>query len=213
MNFSRKVYFNDRPLILTTDREAYIIENPEAEHYSDFYGATLKSFNQAILQVEKPGIRGAIIEDASEESLLDQLGAMYHSIDAAGGLVYNEKGDVLMIFRKGKWDLPKGKLDDGEEITACAVREVMEETGLQHVSLEDKICDTYHAYEQDNEQLLKCTAWYKMRGTSADKLKPQKEENIIEARWLEIDEIAPFATKSYAAIKEVLAQAGVEWKN
>src|SRR5436190_23606499 len=124
MDFSRKIYFNDRPLILTTDKEAYIAAYPEAEAYSPFFGATLKSFTQAMSQLEKPGIPGALIEDASPESLSDQLVAMYHPVEAAGGLVYNENGDVLMIFRKGKWDLPKGKLDDGEDIASCAVREV-----------------------------------------------------------------------------------------
>jgi 8-oxo-dGTP pyrophosphatase MutT (NUDIX family) len=209
MNFSQKIYFNDKPLVLTTDKEAYINDHPEAEAYSYFYGATLRSFTQAAVTLEKPGITGVMIEDASADALSEQLAAMYRPIAAGGGLVYNEKGDVLMIFRKGKWDLPKGKLDDGEDIAACALREVKEETGLQHVDLEEKICETYHAYEQNSEQLLKCTAWYKMKGTSADKLKPQKEESILEARWLGAQEIAPFAAKSYEAVQDVLKVAGL----
>ena len=207
MNFTQKIYFNDKPLILTTDKEAYINEHPGAETYNSFDGATLRSFTQAALQLEKPGIMGAIIEDASADSLSGQLAAMYRPIDAAGGLVYNERGEMLMIFRRGKWDLPKGKLDEGEDIAACALREVKEETGLKHLTLREKICDTYHAYTQNNEQILKRTAWYKMEGTSADKLKPQKEENILEARWVNERDIAPLAAKSYAAIRDVLRAA------
>ena len=132
-------------------------------------------------------------------------------IVAAGGLVWNEKNELLMIFRQEKWDLPKGKLDAGEDIEQCALREVSEETGLQNPVLGDKICDTYHIYTQKNEQYLKRTAWYKMRGSSIDKLKPQKEENILEARWVAEKDIAPLAAMSYEAVRAVLRMAGVKW--
>lgn len=208
MNFIQKVYYNDKPLILTTNKDEYTNDNPVAEAYEYFSGASLRSFTQALQRMDRPGITGAIIEDVSADSLVDQLHAMYRSIDAGGGLVTNEESAILMIFRRGKWDLPKGKRDDGEKIEDCALREVSEETGLQHLSLGEKVCDTYHIYTQNNEQLLKHSIWYKMTGTSADKLKPQKEENILEARWISKEELAPFAAKSYEAIKDVLRNAG-----
>lgn len=209
MNFSQKIYFNDKPLVLTTDREAFLTENPGAVAYSVFDGATLRSFTQAVQQLERPGIKGAIIEDISVDSLNEQLQAMYHPIYAGGGVAYNERNEVLMIFRRGKWDLPKGKLDEGEDIAACALREVKEETGLQQLTLGEKVCDTYHIYFQSGTQLLKCTTWYKMQGTSADKLQPQKEENILEARWVDERGLQPLAAKSYEAIKDVLRAAGL----
>jgi len=181
------------------------------EIFSSFDGASLKNFSRAVQQLERPGIMGAIIEDVSADSLLEQLNAMYRPIDAAGGVAYNEAGDILMIFRRGKWDLPKGKLDEGENIEECALREVKEETGLQTLSLAGKICDTYHIYTQQNEQILKRTAWYKMAGTSEDKLDPQKEENIMEARWVNEKDLAPFASRSYEAVREVLRLAGLKW--
>src|ERR1700759_1274699 len=113
-------------------------------------------------------------------------------IIAAGGLVLNDNNELLMIFRRGKWDLPKGKLDEGEKIEECAIREVAEETGLEHLTLEEKIYDTYHIDVQNTEEMLKRTAWYKMKGTSADKIKPQKEENILEAIWVKQNELAPY---------------------
>ena len=209
MNFSRKIYYNDKPLILTTDKEAYISEYPVAEAYTFFDGATLRSFAQATQQMDRPGIKGAIIEDISEDSLLGQLNAMYRSIDAAGGIATDEADDVLMIFRRGKWDLPKGKLDAGEDIEECALREVSEETGLQDPVLGNKICDTYHIYSQNNEQFLKRTAWYMMKGSSANKLMPQKEENILDARWVSRKDVPPLAALSYEAVREVLRLAGV----
>ena len=210
MYFSQKIYYNDKPIILTTDKEAYINDHPAAEPYSFFSGAELRSYTQALQSLERPGINGVIIEDISEDALLAQLHAMYSPIDAAGGVVYNEHGAVLMIFRRGKWDLPKGKLDKGEKIEECALREVREETGLESLTLKEKICDTYHIYAQNNEQLLKQTAWYKMAGSSMDKLRPQKEENIIEARWVSEKDMAPFVAKTYEAMKEVLRKAGLK---
>ena len=211
MNYTRKIYYNDKPLILTTDKEQYINDNPAAEEYFILSGADMKSFSIAIQQLEKPGARGAILEGPTEEILKEQLEIMYQPIDAGGGLVYNEKGEVLMIFRRGKWDLPKGKLDEGETLEECAVREVSEETGLEHLQLQDKICDTYHIYSQNGEQLLKHTAWYKMTATSNQKLKPQKAENIMEAKWVPIAELGPLVGRSYEAIREVLRAAGVSW--
>jgi ADP-ribose pyrophosphatase YjhB (NUDIX family) len=116
-----------------------------------------------------------------------------------------------MIFRRGKWDLPKGKLDEGEDIEACALREVTEETGLSDLQLGKKICDTYHIYSQNGEHLLKHTAWYTMQGSSAQKLKPQKAENIMEARWVAQKDLAPLVGKSYEAIREVIRAAGLQW--
>ncbi len=211
MNFSQKIYYNDKPLILTTDMEAYMEANPVAEMYQFFSGATLKSFTQALQFMDRPGNTGAIIEDVSEVALQDQLHAMYRPIMAGGGLVYNEEGALLMIYRRGKWDLPKGKLDEGENIAECALREVSEETGLLQLRLGDKLSDSFHIYVQDGEQYLKQTVWYIMYGTSADLLKPQKEENIMEARWVAEKELGTHASRSYEAIREVLKTAGLKW--
>lgn len=211
MNFLQKVYYNDKPLILTTDSEAYIAEHKAAEHYTFFSGATLRSFSQAITDLDRPGIMGAIIEDVSGASLLTQLQAMYHPVPAAGGCTFNENEDILMIYRRGKWDLPKGKIDPGEKTDECALREVSEETGLENLELGAKLCDTYHIYFQDGDQLLKHTTWYSMRGTSTDKLKPQKTEDILEAKWVTQKDLAPLANKSYEAIKDVLKAAGLQW--
>ena len=212
MNWTRKIYLNDKALILTTDKETYLQEHPEANGYSAFAGATLKNYTQARQQMERPGITGAIIEDASEATILDQLNAMYRSLDAAGGVTYNEQGEVLLIYRRGKWDLPKGKRDEGENMEECALREVKEETGLETLELGDKICDTYHIYAQYGEEMLKRTAWYKMKGTVTERLKPQKEENIKEARWVKEQDLWPLVGRTYEAIKEVLTLAGLQLK-
>ena len=211
MNFPQKIYFNDKPLILTTDKAAYIRENPEGADYIVFSGSDLNNYGLALVALDKPEINGAIIEDTTEEALLGQLNTLYHSIDAAGGVAYNERGEILMIYRRGKWDLPKGKRDDGEEIEECALREVKEETGLKNLELGDKICDTYHIYSQYGESVLKRTAWYKMSATSKDKLKPQKAENILEARWVREQDLGPLVEKTYEAIRALLRLADMKF--
>lgn len=211
MDFAQKVYINNKPLVLTTDAEAYIEKNPIAGGYIRFVGAFPRNYRLAIQHINKAGTLGAIIEDFSEKSLFEELHEFYTPIDAGGGVVLNEDNDVLMIYRRGKWDLPKGKLDDGESIDECALREVSEETGLKKLKLGEKICDTYHVYTQKNQNLLKRTAWYKMKGTAKETPVPQAEENIQEVRWVSEDDLAPLVYKSYDAIREVMKRAGVKW--
>lgn len=104
-------------------------------------------------------------------------------IKAGGGLVLNKKGDLLFILRKGKWDLPKGKLDKGEKIDACAKREVMEECGIKKIKLHYKLCDTFHVYDLKGKPVLKKTTWYLMGMEKAQKLTPQVEEDIHDLRF------------------------------
>ena len=211
MHFAQKIYINNKPLILTTHADEYIAANAIAGGYIRFEGAFPRHFRLALDHIGKPGSLGAIIEDVSQKSLQKELYKLYTPIDAGGGVVFNENKEVLMIYRRGKWDLPKGKRDDGEEIDECALREVIEETGLQQVTLGEKICDTYHVYTQNKQSLLKRTAWYKMKGTVKEQPTPQAEENILEVRWIAEKDLAPIVFKSYEAIREVMQQAGVNW--
>jgi ADP-ribose pyrophosphatase YjhB (NUDIX family) len=209
MVWSQKIYLNDKTLILTTDADAYISSNPSSSDYISYQGVTARNLNKAIGQLEYPGVPGVIITDSNEDAILKQLNTLFSFIDAAGGIAYNENGEILLIYRRGKWDLPKGKRDDDESMEECALREVKEETGLKNLQLDIFICNTYHIYSQFGEQMLKRTAWYKMTGTSKDKLKPQKEENILEARWVKEQDLGPFMKKTYEAIKEVLTVTGL----
>ncbi|MEI8278953.1 MAG: NUDIX domain-containing protein [Bacteroidota bacterium] len=211
MNFTQKVYYNNKPLILTNDKQQYIKEHPIAAGYMSFTGAFARNYRLAFQHLEKLTSLGAIIEDISSRSLHQELHNLYSPVDAGGGVVLNEAGSVLMIYRRGKWDLPKGKRDPGEEITHCSIREVCEETGLKNIVLGNKICDTFHVYAQNRESLLKRTAWYKMTASSSEILTPQKEENILEARWIAPADLGPIVMKSYEAIREVLTQAGFKW--
>src|SRR5687768_10305781 len=159
MDTTQKIHYNNKALVLPNDAAAYIKHEPVAKGYQSYTGAFARNFRLAFQHLDKPNTLGAIIEDMQPESLWQELYKLYEPIDAGGGVVVNENGDVLMIYRRGKWDLPKGKLDEGEDIAECALREVSEETGLQKLELKEKICDTYHIYSQYGQNLLKHTAW------------------------------------------------------
>ena len=131
---------------------------------------------------------------------------MSSQIIAAGGLVTNPKGEILWIFRRGFWDLPKGKLDERETIQTCAVREVAEETGISNLVLGDLILKTTHRYHDIyfNSEVEKTTYWYKM---SIDQLQdgiPQTEEDIEAIAWVKKEDLAPYLAKTYDSIKEVM---------
>jgi len=211
MLFIQKIYYNNKPLILTNNRAQYIQDHPNAEAYLAFTGSFPRHFRLAIAHLDKPRTLGAIIEDISPRSLQEELHAIYEPVEAGGGVVMNENDAVLMIYRRGKWDLPKGKKDAGEDIAQCALREVSEETGLQQLKLKNKICETYHIYTQNRQNLLKCTTWYRMKAAGSETLVPQAEENILEARWIAESELSPIVFKSYEAIREVLQEAGFKW--
>ncbi len=125
-------------------------------------------------------------------------------IQAGGGLVENEKGEILFMFRRGKWDLPKGKLDPGETLEQCALREVEEETGVNGLKVVRFLLVTEHAYEERGKSILKESHWWLMRASSQQTLVPQTEEDISELRWLAKKDFNIVLANTYPAILEVL---------
>ena len=127
-------------------------------------------------------------------------------IEAAGGLVENEKGDYLFIYRNDKWDLPKGKIEKDEKTKVAAVREVEEECGIIVSKLGEKICKTYHAYISRGEVVLKKTHWYAMKYKGNAKLKPQTEEGITDVRWFRKGHIDAIIQNTFPSILDVLVK-------
>jgi len=128
------------------------------------------------------------------------------TIIAAGGLVTNEKGKLLMIFRRGKWDLPKGKLDEGESIEECAIREVKEETGLIQLTLIKSLGITCHEYfdKYSQRDVIKESHWFEMKADSSQKLVPQTEEDIEQILWAGKKKIEKCLANSYKNIVEIV---------
>lgn len=120
-------------------------------------------------------------------------------ITAAGGLVVNERGRLLVIFRNGKWDLPKGKIEAGEPTDQGALREVKEETGLQRVTIEKEFTRTWHTYMLGGKRVLKETVWYLMSSDAAE-TRPQTEEGITRIEWISADELPKISANTYENI-------------
>ncbi len=125
-------------------------------------------------------------------------------ITAGGGVVENEKGEVLLMYRRGFWDLPKGKWDDGETIEECALREIEEETGLTNLLLENLLTISYHTYFFKEKWILKETYWFNIKTNSNQLLNPQKEEDIEEIKWVKKDILKNFYNVTYQNIVDVL---------
>ncbi|MDI9358912.1 MAG: NUDIX domain-containing protein [Phycisphaerales bacterium] len=128
-------------------------------------------------------------------------------IVAGGGIVENMQGDICLIFRRGKWDLPKGKLDEGETIEHCALREVSEETGLSNLEILGLIQKTVHEYYEPRIEapVVKTTTWYRMRIKNTQVLVPQTEEDITEIKWVSVRDLDAYLANSYPTIKNLIA--------
>jgi len=198
-----KIYINERPLILVSSEDLNLIDNKIPNSLINHHSGNPKHLVNYLDMMEKGQHHGQVVLfNDNVKDLYNAFKKLYKPIRAAGGLVENEKGEHLWIFRRKKWDLPKGKIEKGEKKRAAAVREVMEETGISNVKIGDKICKTYHTYKSKKTRLLKITHWYKM--TSLDqKLIPQKEEDIDSAEWIHQSKSNKYLPKSYVNIQEV----------
>ncbi len=132
-------------------------------------------------------------------------------VEAAGGLVQNGGGEYLMIFRNGRWDLPKGKREPNESMEQTAVREVQEECGIDRLRLERLLIVTHHTYTQHGIDVLKPTHWYAMQYEGSESVfTPQAEEGIEVAKFFSKDKIMTECfTNCYDNIREVFAAAGL----
>jgi len=130
-------------------------------------------------------------------------------IKAGGGLVSNPDGAVLMIFRNGNWDLPKGKMEEGEAIEDCAVREVEEECSVRGIELKDFLCHTYHLYKLNDNWAVKQTSWFSMEHDGEERPEPQRIEGITKVRWVARKDVAPYLAATYNTIREVFLSAGI----
>jgi 8-oxo-dGTP pyrophosphatase MutT (NUDIX family) len=154
-------------------------------------------------------VHAGILYHTNLDELKKAVWKKFQVMLAAGGLVMDQHKHVLLIHRKGKWDLPKGKLDKKESLEACALREVKEETGLKEVRLIEALLTTYHSYDESGKHILKETHWYLMHADSRQALNPQTEEGIDEIKWVKTQELKEYLSKTYPLIKDVLGEAGL----
>ena len=201
------IYFGDKPVFLCDEITPEINDykhHPDAVYIDELSTAAI---NSLLHEINKPQFHAGIIFDEDLKKLKSLFFKHFTLIKAAGGLVKNKEGAILLIFRRGKWDLPKGKLDDDETIEQCAKREVGEETGLRKIETGKLIAITYHTYTQFGKHLLKESHWYAMKANDNEALIPQTEEDITEISWVKKEDLQKYLSNTFPAIAEVLKQA------
>jgi 8-oxo-dGTP pyrophosphatase MutT (NUDIX family) len=201
-----KIYFNSKPLFLCDDIDeevAPFVHHDDAVFIDEF---STPAINSMIHEMKLEKIHAGILFHKDMEALKKAVFKKFTLIKAAGGLVQDPSKAILFIFRKGKWDLPKGKLDPGEPLEECAVREVKEETGLHDVKLGKHLVNTYHTYDEDGRHILKETYWFLMKAKAGQDVKPQQEEQITEIHWVKPSEVEGYLKKSFPLIKDVVGK-------
>ncbi len=141
-----------------------------------------------------------------KKKLLKEFKEKLVTIKATGGIVTNKKNQILFIYRKGKWDLPKGKMEKNESKKESALREVIEETGVKKLKIINFFSTTFHLIKVKREYFLKETHWYTMKTKYDGKLKPQKSEGIISAKWKTFDEALDIKKKTFRNIAIILTK-------
>ena len=133
----------------------------------------------------------------------DAFASNYTKMKAAGGIVRNGKQELLMIYRRGKWDFPKGKVEENEKVHIAAIREVGEETGVENVSITEELPSTFHTYIENGISILKQTHWYEMVAKETIEPIPQTEEDITEVKWVPILQVADMLKDSYSSLSDL----------
>jgi 8-oxo-dGTP pyrophosphatase MutT (NUDIX family) len=179
------------------------IPSPDSAHLKDL-----------INQFEGESVASSVLlTSPSMDKLLKVFFEAMEPVNAAGGVVINSEKELLMIYRRGKWDLPKGKMEKDEHPGETAIREVMEETGVNPLQLKKQIkflddeqdC-TYHIYHEGGRHIIKSTYWFKMKCSGNPELIPQTKEDITKAIWADRQIVEDYRKNSYPLINDVLSE-------
>jgi 8-oxo-dGTP pyrophosphatase MutT (NUDIX family) len=196
-----KVFFNDRVVLLTDD----FIRNFQVK-YGLFYKyrntedlKELIDFYRHLTRIDT-----LFIFHHDLDELQERFKSCFHMIEAGGGLVCNEDGRYLIMKRRNKWDLPKGKVNSGESIPQAALREVSEECGLKKLEITAPLMSTYHCYWLDGQSILKRTSWFDMKATGNEPLVPQSDEDITEVKWVKKEDLKEITGNTYMGILDIM---------
>lgn len=203
------IYFQKRTLTICSESMVSPAANPNAviccaQHIPDLskVGGMMDEM-QAVhnLIIATDDSHGAL----SPKEVFDKISEGFTQINAGGGVIENAEGKLLLIFRNGRWDLPKGKQEPDEEIATTALREVEEETGLAPEKEIEPLCLTHHSYHLNGQFVLKHTHWYRMRYAGSATPVPQTEEGIEKAVWVEKKELPSYMKDTFPSITKVLS--------
>lgn len=199
-----KVFFGLKPIYLCNKLSKELQEithHPETIYVDE---ASKAAINSLLHEIKKPEFTVGIICADDVEAIKKLFFKHFTVIEAAGGIVQNQLKEILFIYRKDKWDLPKGKIEKGESLELAAQREIEEETGVKGLTLKKKIHTTYHIYKEFGKDILKISHWFYFLSDSTQTLIPQTEEDITEVKWIATKDIKTPMANSYETIKELM---------
>ena len=198
-----KIFVNEKPIYLTnTLSEEQIILSKQANVV--FINNEKVDGKNLLQKLNEENTIAAIVLGNNFTAVKKDFFAEFEIIEASGGIVQNENKELLFIYRRGKWDLPKGKLEVGESIETCAEREIEEETGVKELSLKRKIGETYHIYTLDGKNILKVSHWFYFTCASTQNIIAQTEEDIAEVKWIPTQRIKEPMANTFKNIKEIM---------
>lgn len=196
------VFINDKPLLIIKPDHCKELTDEQLEIKYDSDNSIKKAVG---LLENNSNVSLVYLTSFTPEKTFELFKSQYTLIEAAGGIVQNSRSQLLFIFRNGKWDLPKGKMESGETPKESALREVEEECGIANLKIVKPITTTFHTYNLKGKQILKSTYWFEMIGES-DKLVPQNEEGITEVKWLNKQQVNEALKNTYLSIREVVSK-------
>lgn len=198
------VYINERPLIFFPVYDSgKLLKEEHFEKVSEHQAELL----ELVEKLEKKNAEGIFLLNEDPQKTWLRFCDQFDLVEAGGGVVLNKEQKILMIFRRGKWDLPKGKLDADETPETAAVREVEEETGVGELTILRPLETTFYLYTEKGKRKLKKTHWYLMNTSSDIQPQPQIEEDIQEVRWMSKDEVREKALKNtYVTICNIMVE-------
>ncbi len=198
-SLNKTVYLINNRLSFKSKDEAVLVAIETSDEMTLKYGKL----------VNKKKLKEIYFFHENLEFLFNSFSSMFRIIEAAGGLVKNSKGKYLFIFRNGKWDLPKGKIEKGEGIKTAAIREVEEECGISGLTIIRELPPNFHTYFIKDKAILKRTYWFEMLCDDGSPLVPQAEEGITDAQWIAKSKFEKIYNNTFESIKEVLRNARI----
>ncbi|MBN1186370.1 MAG: NUDIX domain-containing protein [Bacteroidales bacterium] len=199
-----KVFFNDRIVFITAENNIHLCNCQNVVYYKKFIELEV-CVNNFFTATD---IECLVIVQQEVSKAWNDFQKIFKVIHAAGGLVKNQDGDLLVIQRLGVPDLPKGKVEKDETNELAAVREVKEECGLDDVKIIAPVSTTFHIYPFNGRWILKHTHWFEMKYDGSVKLIPQIKESITDAKWIERKDVPEAMNATYSSLKDLLKLAG-----
>ena len=199
-----KIYINSTPIFLLNTAAAQNKQRDDKNLVARYLNIKRTLFHYIDMLEKNDAFDSITLHSNNLEQLKNDFFGIFKIVEAAGGVVKNADNEILMIYRRGFWDLPKGKIDKGEGIQEAAIREVQEETGIQQLELLSPITTTYHTYRnRKNVRCLKPTYWFLMK-TPETAITVQTEEDIEEGVWIKKEDFLNSNRPVYGSIVDVL---------